>query len=173
MYINSECLVKPYLDGGSQERNMRAGTENVYGIVGLGKALELSIENMEANKEHALGLKKYMMQQLKQEVDGIGFNGAVTEEDSNYKVLSVSLPPHQKAELTLFNLDMAGIAASGGSACSSGSEKGSHVLENIQADVNRKAVRFSFSKFNTTEEVDYVVEVLKKMYEKKAVTQAV
>lgn len=162
VYINSEVAMKPYIDGGAQERNMRAGTENVYGIVGLGKALELAIEKMDEHKTYISGLKQYMKQKLQNEIAGIAFNGDLTEAGSNYKVLSVSLPPDDKAELILFNLDMAGIAASGGSACSSGSEKGSHVLEGIKADPKRKAVRFSFSKYNTKEEIDYVVDCLKK-----------
>lgn len=163
VYINSDIQIKPYIDGGSQERNMRAGTENVYGIVGMGKALELSAGKLVENKAYVLGLKQYMIAKLKDEVAGIDFNGDLSEEGSNYKVLSVLLPPSEKAELTLFNLDMAGIAASGGSACTSGSEKGSHVLEGIKADPARKAVRFSFSKFNTREEIDYTVDVLKKI----------
>lgn len=163
LYVNSEAAIKPFLDGGSQERNMRAGTENVAGIVGLGKALELAVENMEANRQYILGLKQYMIAQLQQHIPGILFNGDITPEGSNYKVLSVSLPPNEKAELTLFNLDMAGIAASGGSACTSGSEKGSHVLEGIHADPARKAVRFSFSKHTTNPDIDYAVQALKQI----------
>ena len=164
VYINSEVHIKPLLDGGAQERNMRAGTENVFGIAGLGKALELSIEKMTDNRAYISELKRYMVEQLKSQLPGVKFNGDTTEEGSNYKVLSVSLPPNKNAELTLFNLDIAGIAASGGSACTSGSEKGSHVLEAIKADPGRKAVRFSFSKFNTRSEIDYAVGVLAKMF---------
>jgi cysteine desulfurase len=163
IYINGEAAIKPFIDGGAQERNMRAGTENVYGIVGLGKALELALEHGEENKKYISDLKHYMMDKLKTEIEGVDFNGDISDDGSNYKVLSVSLPPCEKAELTLFNLDMAGVAASGGSACSSGSEKGSHVLEAIGANPNRKAVRFSFSKYNTKEEIDYAVSVVKKM----------
>ncbi len=163
LYVNSEAAIKPFLDGGSQERNMRAGTENVAGIVGLGKALELAVENMDANRQYILGLKQYMIGQLQQHIPGILFNGDITPEGSNYKVLSVSLPPNEKAELTLFNLDMAGIAASGGSACTSGSEKGSHVLEGIHADPARKAIRFSFSKHTTNPDIDYAVQALKQI----------
>jgi cysteine desulfurase len=163
VYINSEVKLSPFIDGGSQERNMRAGTENVASIVGMGKALELSIEKMEENRQYISGLKKYMLDKLQAEVPGIAFNGDISEEGSNYKVLSVSLPPNDKAELMLFNLDMAGIAASGGSACTSGSEKGSHVLEGIGADPARKAIRFSFSKYTTKDDIDYAVEVLQKL----------
>lgn len=163
VYVNSEVQIHPFMDGGAQERNMRAGTENVYGIVGLGKALELCIEEMATHRAHILGLKNYMKESLLAAIPGVGFNGNVTEAGSNYKVLNVSLPPSDKAETMLFNLDMAGIAASGGSACSSGSEKGSHVLEAIGADPQRKSIRFSFSKFNTKEEIDYTVSTLAKI----------
>ncbi len=161
MYVNGNLPIKPYIDGGSQERNMRAGTENVPGIVGLGKALELAIFEMETNKIYLSSLKSYMLAQLIAQLPDVKFNGDLSENGSNYKVLSVSLPPTEKSELVLFNLDMAGIAASGGSACTSGSEKGSHVLETIQADVNRKSVRFSFSKYNTIVEIDTVISILK------------
>ena len=164
VYINGEAHIKPLLDGGAQERNMRAGTENVYGIVGLGRALELAIEKMDENRAHISGLKSYMTAQLKAAIAGIAFNGDTSESGSNYKVLSVSLPPNEKSEMALFNLDIAGIAASGGSACTSGSEKGSHVLEAIHADPHRKAVRFSFSKYNTKEEIDFAVSTLAKMF---------
>ena len=149
---------------------MRAGTENVAGIVGLGKALEIALEHMDANRTYLGGLKTYMIEKLKTEIPDITFNGDMSETGGNYKVLSISLPPNEKAELTLFNLDMSGIAASGGSACSSGSEKGSHVLEGIKADPNRKAVRFSFSKYNTREEIDYTIGVLKQMLKPMVVT---
>jgi len=170
VYISGDAPIKPFLEGGAQERNMRAGTENVAGIVGLGKALELALEHMEENRTYLSGLKTYMMQKLREELPDIKFNGDTTDTGGNYKVLSVSLPPNEKAELTLFNLDMAGIAASGGSACSSGSEKGSHVLEGIKADHSRKAVRFSFSKYNTKEEIDYTIGVLKQMLKPMVVT---
>ena len=163
VYVNSEVQIHPFMDGGSQERNMRAGTENVYGIVGLGKALEICMDEMEAHRSYIHGLKNYMKETLLASIPGVGFNGDTSEEGSNYKVLNVSLPPSDKAETMLFNLDMAGIAASGGSACSSGSEKGSHVLEAIGADPQRKSVRFSFSKFNTKEEIDYAVSTLARM----------
>ncbi|MCW5908916.1 MAG: cysteine desulfurase [Chitinophagales bacterium] len=173
LYVNSEAMLKPYIDGGSQERNMRAGTENVPGIVGLGKALELAIEQMDANRQYLLSLKHYMINKLTNAIERVDFNGDVTDEGSNCKVLNVSLPEHEKAELMLFNLDMAGIAASGGSACTSGSEKGSHVLEAIGADPKRKAIRFSFSKYNTKEEIDHTVETLRKMLKGEPVKQPI
>jgi cysteine desulfurase len=165
VYINGEASIKPLLDGGAQERNMRAGTENVAGIVGLGKALEISIQAMEQQQPRIAALKNYMITKLLDEIPGVAFNGDISETGSNQKVLNVSVPPNEKTELLLFNLDIAGIAASGGSACTSGSEKGSHVLEGIKADPNRKGVRFSFSKYNTVGEIDYVVDTLKKLLE--------
>jgi len=161
LYVNANLPLRPFIDGGSQERNMRAGTENVAGIVGLGKSLELAISDMEANKAYIGSLKTYMIAQLEAQLPNVKFNGDLSEEGSNYKVLSVALPPSEKSELVLFNLDMAGIAASGGSACTSGSEKASHVLESIQADANRKSVRFSFSKYTTRAEIDTVIATLK------------
>jgi cysteine desulfurase len=163
VYINGEASIKPLIDGGAQERNIRAGTENVAGIVGLGKALELSIQAMEQQHPRVAALKSYMIQKLLDEISGVAFNGDISQTGSNYKVLNVSVPPNEKTELLLFNLDIAGIAASGGSACTSGSEKGSHVLEGIKANPNRKGVRFLFSKYNTVEEIDYVVNTLKKL----------
>ncbi|MBK7148392.1 MAG: cysteine desulfurase [Bacteroidetes bacterium] len=169
LYIQGDVHIHPFIDGGSQERNMRAGTENVAGIAGLGKALEQSVAEMEANRALVSGLKNYMIQQLTEHLPAVQFNGDISEQGGNYKVLNVSLPPHPKAELVLFNLDMAGIAASGGSACTSGSEKASHVLEGIHAAPNRKAVRFSFSKYNTRADIDAAVQVLSKMYAGQAV----
>lgn len=164
LYIRTGVTLKPFIDGGSQERNMRAGTENVPGIVGLGKALEIAQEEMDKKHQEIASLKKYMIERLTEIIPGVSFNGDTSESKSNYKVLNVLFPEHEKAELLLFNLDMAGIAASGGSACTSGSEKGSHVLEGIKADPNRKAVRFSFSKYNTRQEIDFVIETLQRLF---------
>lgn len=164
LYIRTGITLKPFIDGGSQERNMRAGTENVSGIVGLGKALEIAHEEMDKKHHEISSLKKYMIERLTETIPGVSFNGDTSENKSNYKVLNVLFPEHEKAELLLFNLDMAGIAASGGSACTSGSEKGSHVLEGIKADPNRKAVRFSFSKYNTRQEIDFVIETLQRLF---------
>ena len=160
IYINSESPIKPYIDGGAQERNMRGGTENVYGIVGLAKALELACAEMHERGEHIQSVRNYMKNRLLETFDDIEFNG--DHDGANlYTVLSVSFPPSPKNELLLLSLDIAGISASGGSACSSGSEKGSHVLEAIGADPARKSIRFSFSHYNSTEEVDFVIEKLK------------
>lgn len=160
IYINSETAIKPFIDGGAQERNMRGGTENVYGIVGLAKALELACADMDARMSHIRDIRNYMRAQLEAHFEDIQFNGDL-EGESLYTVLSVSFPPSPKNELMLFNMDIAGISVSGGSACSSGAEKGSHVLEAIKADPGRKSIRFSFSHYNTKEEVDFVVDKMK------------
>ncbi|MEO8150197.1 MAG: cysteine desulfurase family protein [Bacteroidia bacterium] len=169
IYINNKIKIAPFITGGAQERNMRGGTENVYGIVGLAKALELAYTNLEEDVEYISGIKKYMHDKLVESIPGVQFNGDVSE-NSLYTVLNVSFPPAEFAEMMLFNLDIKGIAASGGSACSSGSEIGSHVLTAIGADPERPAVRFSFSRMNKKDEVDYVIGVLKDLYKHLLVT---
>ena len=141
---------------------MRGGTENVYGIIGLAKALELSIAHMDEDKKRLQELKNYFITQLKANIPGVEFNGDA-EGRSAYTVLNVSFPPSPVGEMLLFKLDIDGICASGGSACSSGSDVGSHVLKAIGASKDRAAVRFSFGSSNTKEEVDYVIERLKIM----------
>lgn len=163
IYINSEINISPLIHGGAQERNMRGGTENVYGIVGLAKALEVSLRDLDAHHEHVQGLKTYMIQQLEKHLPGVTFNGDATGQ-SLYTVLNVCLPPTDNAEMLVFNLDINGIAASAGSACSSGSNVGSHVLRAIGTDMSRPSARFSFCKNNTKEEIDYTVTKLREMY---------
>lgn len=163
LYINHNVKINPFINGGAQERNMRGGTENVYGIVGLAKAFELCHAHMEEHQKHIRGLKNYMIEQLRANIDGIDFNGEIGE-NSLYTVLNCRFPHHPDAEMLLFNLDIAGIAASGGSACSSGSNQGSHVLRALGIDMTRPSVRFSFSKYNTKEEIDIVVKKLKEMF---------
>ncbi len=160
IYINTNSPIKPLIDGGAQERNMRGGTENVYGIVGLAKALELACTEMEARRQHILDVRNYLRDRLLENFEDITFNGDYAGH-CLYTVLNVAFPPSPKNEMLLLNLDINGISASGGSACTSGSEKGSHVLEGIGADPLRKNVRFSFSHYNTKEEVDFVVDKLK------------
>jgi cysteine desulfurase len=162
LYVNHLCKITPFIHGGAQERNMRGGTENVYGIVGLAKALEICFDEMEAHQAHIRGLKNYMREELLKNIPGIEFNGETSDEKSLYTVLNCCFPAHPDGEMLLFNLDILGIAASGGSACSSGSNQGSHVLRGIGANMERPSVRFSFSKYNTKEEIDFV---LKKLYE--------
>ena len=163
LYVNHGIKISPMIYGGAQERNMRGGTENVYGIVGLAKALEMAYAEMEQHQAYVQDLKTYMISQLQAEVPGITFNGEIAPENSLYTVLNVSFPEMDMADMLLFNLDIQGISASGGSACSSGSNIGSHVLTGIQADPNRPSVRFSFSKYNTKEELDIVVGKLKQL----------
>jgi cysteine desulfurase len=160
LYVNENIRIQPLVHGGSQERNMRAGTENIYGIVGFAAALEMSSANHEADKAYMTSIKHYMHDQLVKNVPGVTFNGDVFGR-SLYTVLSVSLPKTEKSEMILFNLDINNICASGGSACTSGVEQGSHVIRAINNNPNQVTVRFSFSKHNTKEEVDIVVEKLK------------
>ena len=164
LFVNHKVKIKPMIYGGSQERNMRGGTENLYGIIGLAKALEIAYAEMDQHQKHIQGLKTYMIEKLMANIPGIVFNGEIAPEKSLYTVLNVSFPVTDIADMLLFNLDIAGISASGGSACSSGTDIGSHVLGGIGADPNRPAVRFSFSKYSTKEEIDFVVEKLKSLY---------
>lgn len=168
LYINHRVKIKPFVTGGAQERNMRGGTENVYGIVGLAKALEIAYEHIDSDIKEVSELKHYMMKRLQASIPGVQFNGDVTPEHSLYTVLNVSFPPCDNAEMLLFSLDIAGIACSAGSACSSGSQVGSHVLKGIGVDPDRPAIRFSFSRFNTKEEIDYCVEKVRELFLVKA-----
>jgi cysteine desulfurase len=163
LYISHKVKINPMIFGGSQERNMRGGTENVYGIAGLAKSLEIAYEKMEEHQSYIQGLKSYMMEQLQLHIPGVVFNGETDLDRSLYTVLNVSFPEMDMAEMLLFSLDIEGISVSGGSACSSGTNIGSHVLNGIQANPNRPAVRFSFSKYNTKEEIDYVVVKLREI----------
>jgi cysteine desulfurase len=161
LFIDSNLKINPFVHGGAQERNMRGGTENIYGIAGLAKALEIADAEMLEHKAHIESLKTLMIEQLKNRVPGVEFNGLSSDiSKSLYTVLSVYLPPTPIAEMLLFNLDINGIFASGGSACSSGSNQGSHVLRALNIDQARPSVRFSFSRFTTKEEVVAAVDKL-------------
>ncbi|HLU17588.1 MAG TPA: cysteine desulfurase family protein [Edaphocola sp.] len=162
LYIADEVQIKPLINGGGQERNMRAGTENLYGIVGFAKALEMATETHEQDAAHIHGLKMYMAEQLKAAFPEVSFNGD-WDGNSLYTVLSVSFPKSDKTEMLLMSLDMEGICVSGGSACSSGASLGSHVIRCIRKDADVVPIRFSFCKHNTRAEVDQVVAVLKKI----------
>lgn len=162
LYINENVRIKPFVHGGSQERNMRAGTENIYGIVGFAKALELATAGYEEDSAYIGTLKYYMHEQLKLHIPGVGFNGD-TLGRSLYTVLSVSFPKTEKSEMILFNLDINNICASGGSACTSGADQGSHVIRAVNNNPNQVTVRFSFCKHNTKDEVDAVVAKLKEL----------
>jgi len=163
LYISHRIKINPLIYGGAQERNMRGGTENIYGIVGLAKALEMAYADMEQHRQHIQELKTYMIDQLVESIPGIEFNGETNPDKSLYTVLNVSFPEMEMADMLLFNLDIAGISASGGSACSSGSDIGSHVLTAIGTSPLRPSVRFSFSKNTTKEDIDYTVAKLKEL----------
>ena len=165
VYISEDIQIKPLLRGGGQERNMRAGTENIYGIAALSKAMEMAYENMEEETTYIKGLKKYMIEKLQSEIEDVQFYGKCTDlDDSLYTVLSCNFPERDDSEMLMFNLDILGVACSGGSACSSGSSKGSHVLTSIVPNSMRPGVRFSFSKYNTKEDIDFTIDKLKELF---------
>lgn len=161
-YMNADNIIQPYIDGGGQERNMRAGTENTYGIIGMAAALEKSMQQLDARKEHMLGLKTYLAEALTQMFPEAEVN--THPEKSHYKILNITFPLTERSELLLFNLDIEGFCVSGGSACSSGTNTGSHVLRAFKnPDDERPSIRFSFSHLNTKEEVERLIEVIKKL----------
>lgn len=168
LYINAGSKISPFIHGGAQERNMRGGTENIYGIVGLAKALQLAYEGMESHENHIKALKQRMILGLQERVPGVAFNGQSSDvQNSLYTVLNVSFPAHPNNEMLLFNLDIDGISCSGGSACSSGTDIGSHVLGAIGTDPEKANVRFSFSKYTTEAEIDRTLEVLSSVFQSK------
>lgn len=162
LYVNDNIKINPVIFGGGQERNMRAGTENVYGIVGFARALEIADADMEKDSAFIQSLKTYMITELQKHIKNVQFNGDFAGK-SLYTVLNASFPKTEKSEMLLFSLDMQGICVSGGSACSSGADVGSHVIRAINNNPNVVPVRFSFSKHNTKEEVDAVVSKLKEL----------
>ena len=165
IYISDNVNIKPFISGGSQERNMRAGTENVHAIAGLAKAMELSYLNMEKDKIYISEIKKYMIDQLSKNIKDIKFNAnCIDFENSLFKILSVSFPKISESEMLLFNLDIHGISCSGGSACSAGNMSGSHVLDEVCKDNDRTGVRFSFSRYNTKAEIDYTIQKIKEIF---------
>ncbi len=161
MFMRKDKKIQSFVHGGPQERNMRGGTENVYGIIGLSKALEIAYRDLEEHKKYITGLKARMIEKLKQNIPGVDFHGdSANLERSLYTVLNVCLPESDENSMLLFNLDLQGISVSGGSACSSGATKGSHVLGSLYPDSMKGAVRFSFSKYNTADEIDFAVSKL-------------
>ena len=161
MYINADKHIPPLIIGGGQERNMRGGTENVSGIIGLAKALELSYAEKAETHIKLLDFKKYTIQKLQENFNNISFNGLSADLDlSLNKVLSVSIPGIEDNDMLLFNLDINGISVSGGSACASGTSIGSHVLDALHINETFGTLRVSFSKFNTKEEIDFLIEKL-------------
>jgi len=158
LYVNKRIKMTPMILGGAQERGFRGGTENISGIVGLSKAFDLAYEDLHAHQEHVQGLKTYLMERLTAHFPDLLFHGDTSPEGSLYTVLNVCFPATDKASMLLFTLDLKGVAVSGGSACTSGATKGSHVLEGIGADMSRPNVRFSFSRYTTKEEIDFALE---------------
>ncbi len=163
LYIRKGMEPHPILHGGGQERQMRGGTENIYGIIGLSKAMEIAHRDLEDHQERVMKVRRRMIEGLENAIEGVSFHGD-PKGASLYTVLNVDFPPHPEADMLLFNLDLEGIAASGGSACSSGSDQGSHVLQGIGADPERPNARFSFSKFNTPEEADRALEKIRSLF---------
>ncbi len=162
LYINENIKISPLVHGGAQERNMRAGTENLYGIVGFAKALEIATEEYEAQSVYINSLRKYMHDELLKFIPGVSFNGD-SFGSSLYTLLSVNFPKNEKSEMMLFNLDIHHICASGGSACSSGAQQGSHVIAALNKGNDIATIRFSFCKHNTKQEIDKVISTLKEL----------
>src|SRR5690606_13892545 len=169
-FIRKNSGLQSLIFGGQQERGLRAGTEPVHNIAGLETAFVLAYENLEKERSYIQNLKKYFIQKIKQEIPGVKFNGTCSDlQKSTYTLLNVCLPIQQdKALMLLFQLDLKGIACSKGSACQSGSDKGSHVLNEILSEEDRikPSIRFSFSSYNSTEEDDYVIKVIKELIDK-------
>jgi cysteine desulfurase len=169
-FIRRNTGLKPLIFGGNQERGLRAGTEPVYAIAGMCEALKLSYQNLDKERAYILDIKDYFKNRLIDEFPGVKFNGSCGDNsNSTYTLLNVCLPmSSDKAMMLLFQLDLKGIACSKGSACQSGSTKGSHVLSQIlsEEDLDKPSIRFSFSSFNTKSEVDYVVDTLKEFIDK-------
>ena len=163
LYVSKELKVSPMIQGGAQERGMRGGTENITGIAGLAKALELANHEVEEHIAHVQGLKSYMLDELSKRIPEVQFHGEIEPSKSLYTVLNVCFPSFENKSMLLFLLDLEGVACSGGSACTSGASTGSHVLRGINADTNRPNARFSFSRYTTKAEIDYVLEKVEKI----------
>ncbi len=160
VFIKNECCLPSFIEGGAQERNMRGGTENVAGIVGLGAALQQTIETRDQTIQHLHSLRNRMIERLQSVIEGVRINGSDKADQQLPKVLSVSFPPSPKNDLLMFNLDIEGIAVSGGSACSSGVESKSHVMLGLYPNCDMTPIRFSFSKMNTLEEIDDAADIV-------------
>ena len=163
VYIKKGIPLQPILYGGEQEKGVRSSTENVHAILGMEKALEISCENISEDKKSIEEVKKYLINKLKAHFVNVEFNGKSSDlEKSSYTILNVRFPVKEK--MLLFNLDLAGVAVSGGSACQSGANKGSHVLSAFLSgeESEKTSIRFSFSKLTTIEEIDFAIEKIKK-----------
>ena len=165
IYISDNVKISPLIIGGAQERNMRAGTENIHSISALAKAMQLAYENLDNDMIYIKKLKSYMIEKLKLYIPDVQFFSNSNDLDNSlYTVLTVSFPLTKNSEMLLFNLDIAGVSCSGGSACASGSNKGSHVLSYFDPNAKRTGIRFSFSKYNTFDEIDFTIQKLKDIF---------
>jgi len=165
IYISDNVKISPFIIGGAQERNMRAGTENIHSISALAKAMQLAYENLDSDMIYIKKLKSYMIEKLKLHIPDVQFFSNSNDLDNSlYTVLTVSFPLTKNSEMLLFNLDIAGVSCSGGSACASGSNKGSHVLSYFDPNAKRTGIRFSFSKYNTFEDIDFTIQKLKDIF---------
>ena len=169
LYVSKSLKTQALIHGGAQERGLRGGTENLYGIAGLSKAMDLAYEDVIGHQNHVQSLKTHMINELKSYFEDIQFHGETNPEKSLYTVLNCCFPPTSKAGMLLFTLDLKGVACSGGSACSSGAVNQSHVLQGIGADSTRPNVRFSFSRYTTKDEIDYALEQVKAVFTKTLV----
>ena len=165
IYISDNVKISPLIIGGAQERNMRAGTENIHSISALAKAMELAYENLDNDMIYIKKIKSYMIEKLKLYIPDVQFFSNSNDLDNSlYTVLTVSFPLTKNSEMLLFNLDIAGVSCSGGSACASGSNKGSHVLSYFDPNAKRTGIRFSFSKYNTFDDIDFTIQKLKNIF---------
>ena len=165
IYISDNVKISPFIIGGAQERNMRAGTENIHSISALAKAMQLAYENLDNDMIYIKKIKSYMIEKLKLYIPDVQFFSNSNDLDNSlYTVLTVSFPLTKNSEMLLFNLDIAGVSCSGGSACASGSNKGSHVLSYFDPNAKRTGIRFSFSKYNTFEDIDFTIQKLKDIF---------
>jgi cysteine desulfurase len=165
LYAHPKNKIRSQIVGGGQERGLRSGTENLHGIVGLQVAINLAYDNIEAHEKHVRSIKAHMVEGLKSRIPGVSFNGNSDDVSRLYTVLNVKFPPHPNSGMALFLLDLEGVACSGGSACSSGATKGSHVLNSLGFhDPNRASLRFSFSHYTTVEEIDFALDAIERVF---------
>ena len=163
LYLNTEIktMLSPLIIGGGQEKGLRAGTENVAGIVAMTEALKIVRRDLDQNEAHLKLLKAYFVELLHQEIPTASINGISSDKNSLHNIINIALPPSDKNTLLLFQLDLEGICVSGGSACSSGASIGSHVLKAMNVSGDQGVIRFSFSKYTTREEIKETISKLK------------
>lgn len=165
LYAHPKNKIRSQIVGGGQERGLRSGTENLHGIVGLAAAINLAYDDLDGHEKHVRAIKKRMADGLKAAIPGVSFNANSDCESRLYTVLNVKFPPHPNSGMALFLLDLEGVACSGGSACSSGATKGSHVLNSLgYHDPERASLRFSFSRYTTEEEIDFALRAISKVF---------